>query len=108
MATPVEMPKLGNTVEDCLLSKWMKAEGDSVSPGDIIAEIETDKATFEVPAPEAGILLKMFFSEGALVPVFANICVIGERGESVAEYAPKTEVEAVQRPETALEATAVR
>jgi pyruvate dehydrogenase E2 component (dihydrolipoamide acetyltransferase) len=89
MATPVEMPKLGNTVEDCLLSKWMKRKGDAVAAGDVIAEIETDKATFEVAAPAGGVLLETFFEEGSLVPVFANICAIGERGESVAEFAPK-------------------
>jgi pyruvate dehydrogenase E2 component (dihydrolipoamide acetyltransferase) len=88
MAKPVEMPKLGNTVEDCLLAKWIKAKGDTVSAGDVIAEIETDKATFEVQAPAAGVLLERFVEEGALVPVFANICVIGEPGESVAEFAP--------------------
>jgi pyruvate dehydrogenase E2 component (dihydrolipoamide acetyltransferase) len=91
MATPVEMPKLGNTVEDCLLSKWMRAKGDAVSAGDVIAEIETDKATFEVPAPVGGVLLEAFFPEGALVPVFANICAIGEPGENVSEFAPKAE-----------------
>lgn len=90
MATPVEMPKLGNTVEDCLLAKWIKHKGAPVAAGDIIAEIETDKATFEVPAPSEGVLLETFFEEGALVPVFANICVIGAPGESVTEFAPKT------------------
>src|ERR1017187_10259442 len=92
MGTPVEMPKLGNTVEDCLLSKWMKRKGDAVAAGDVIAEIETDKATFEVAAPAGGVLLETFFEEGSLVPVFANICAIGERGESVAEFAPKAAV----------------
>ena len=54
MATPVEAPKLGNTVEECLIAKWIKAKGDPVSSGETIAEIETDKATFELPAPEIG------------------------------------------------------
>ncbi len=88
MATPVEMPKLGNTVEDCLLSKWIKAKGESVAAGEIVAEIETDKATFEVPAPVAGVLLATFFEEGSLVPVFTNICVIGALGEDVSAFAP--------------------
>jgi pyruvate dehydrogenase E2 component (dihydrolipoamide acetyltransferase) len=88
MATPVEMPKLGNSVEECLLSKWLKRAGEPVSAGDILAEIETDKATFEVPAPAAGVLLKTFFDEGALVPVFTNICVIGAPGEDPAPFAP--------------------
>jgi len=84
------MPKLGNTVEECLLAKWTRRKGDRVSEGDIIAEIETDKATFEVPAPASGAMLETFFEEGALVPVFANICVIGEPGESTGEFAPKS------------------
>ncbi len=89
MAIAVEMPKLGNTVEECLLAKWTKAKGERVSEGEIIAEIETDKATFEVPAPAGGVVLETFFAEGALVPVFTNICVIGAPGESTAEFAPK-------------------
>jgi pyruvate dehydrogenase E2 component (dihydrolipoamide acetyltransferase) len=89
MATPVEMPKPGNTVEECLLAKWNKRKGDPVSAGEVVAEIETDKATFEVPAPVDGTVLETFFAEGALVPVFTNIFVVGAPGESVAEFAPK-------------------
>ena len=83
MATPVEMPKLGNTVEECLLAKWKKNVGDLVSKGEIIADIETDKATFELAAPVDGTLLGTFFDEGVLIPVFATICVIGSPGENV-------------------------
>ena len=86
MATPVEMPKLGNTVEECLVSRWVKRKGEAVSAGDLVAEIETDKATFEVTAPVDGTLLETFFEEGALVPVFTNLFVIGEAGESVESF----------------------
>jgi len=89
MATPVEMPKLGITVEECLLTRWYKHRGESVASGEVIAEIETDKATFELTAPAAGILLETFFEEGALVPVFTNVCVVGEPGESVEEFRPR-------------------
>jgi pyruvate dehydrogenase E2 component (dihydrolipoamide acetyltransferase) len=89
MATPVEAPKLGNTVEECLIAKWIKAKGDPVSSGETIAEIETDKATFELPAPVGGTLLETFFPEGALVPVFTVICAIGEPGEDVEALRPK-------------------
>ena len=89
MATPVEMPKPGNTVEECLLAKWNKRKGESVSAGEVVAEIETDKATFEVPSPVDGTVLDTFFAEGALVPVFTNIFVVGQAGESAAEFAPK-------------------
>jgi len=88
MATPVEMPKLGNTVEECLVSRWVKRKGEAVSAGDLVAEIETDKATFEVTAPVDGVLLDTFFEEGALVPVFTNLFVIGEPGESVESFRP--------------------
>ena len=54
---PVEMPKLGNTVEECLLARWAKRPGETVAEGEVIAEIETDKATFEVTAPITGTLL---------------------------------------------------
>src|SRR4051794_28687197 len=83
VATPVEAPKLGNTVEECLISRWLKHKGEKVAAGDVVAEIETDKATFEVTSPVEGVLLESFFDEGALVPVFTNIFVIGDPGEPV-------------------------
>lgn len=89
MATPIEVPKLGNTVEECILTKWQKKKGDPVSAGDAIADIETDKATFEITAPVDGTILELFFGEGALVPVFTNLCVIGSAGESVEPFRPQ-------------------
>jgi pyruvate dehydrogenase E2 component (dihydrolipoamide acetyltransferase) len=88
MATPVELPKSGNTVEECVISRWVKKEGDVVSAGDVVAEVETDKATFEITAPVAGTVLAIFFSEGALVPVFTTVCVIGAAGEDVEPFRP--------------------
>ena len=88
MATPVEAPKLGNTVEECLVSRWVKHKGDQVAAGDVVAEIETDKATFEVTAPVDGVVLETFFDEGALVPVFTNLFVIGDPGESAEGFRP--------------------
>jgi pyruvate dehydrogenase E2 component (dihydrolipoamide acetyltransferase) len=88
MATAVEVPKLGNTVEECLISRWMKRQGEPVAAGDVVAEIETDKATFEVTAPVSGTLLAAFFDEGALVPVFTNLFVIGEPGEGIERFRP--------------------
>ena len=89
MAIPVEVPKLGNTVEECLIAKWRKHKGDSVSAGEVVAEIETDKATFEVAAPADGTVLETFFDEGALVPVFTNLFVIGDAGESADAFRPQ-------------------
>src|ERR1035438_3015564 len=89
MAIPVEVPKLGNTVEECLIGKWLKHKGDQVSTGEVVVEIETDKANFEVTAPVDGIVLDTFFDEGALVPVFANIFVIGSPGENAEPFRPQ-------------------
>ena len=89
MATPVELPKLGNTVEECIVSRWAKHPGDAVAAGDLVAEIETDKATFELEAPVEGTVLATFFEEGALVPVFTNLFVIGKPGEDVEAFRPK-------------------
>ncbi|MPZ19123.1 MAG: 2-oxo acid dehydrogenase subunit E2 [Luteitalea sp.] len=90
MATPVELPKLGNTVDECLVSKWIRQKGDVVATGDIVVEIETDKANFEVTAPVDGTVLETFFEEGSLVPVFTNLFVIGEDGESAVEFRPQS------------------
>src|SRR5258705_7292200 len=102
MATPVEAPKLGNTVEEVLVARWAKRRGDPVSAGDLVAEIETDKATFELTAPVNGTLLETFFEEGALVPVFTNLFVIGDPGESVDAFRPGSEPVAAQ-PEKPIE-----
>src|ERR1051325_10516441 len=82
MAVPVEAPKLGNAVEECLVTRWAKHKGDTVAAGDLVCEIETDKATFEVTAPVDGTILEGLFAEGAYVPVFTPIFTIGEAGET--------------------------
>ena len=88
MATAVIMPRLGNSVENCLIATWKLQKGDSVAEGDIICEVETDKATMEVEAPASGTVLALFFDEGAEVPVLTNIAVIGEPGEDVTSFQP--------------------
>ena len=72
MATAVEVPQFGNTVEECIITRWITQEGSEVSAGEVIAEIETDKTTFEITAPVNGTVLAMFFEEGAGVPVFTQ------------------------------------
>jgi len=89
MATPVIIPKLGNTVESCIIGPWKKKEGEKVKKGDILLEIETDKTTFEVDAPGNGILLGVFFKEGDIVPVLTSIAVIGDKGEEFESYRTK-------------------
>jgi len=74
MATPIEMPRLGNTVEECLLVKWRKQKGDRVAEGEVIADIETDKATFEIAAPAAGIS-----ESGSRSTASWSCCLVGLR-----------------------------
>jgi len=86
MPTPILMPALSPTMEEGTLAKWNVQEGDTVSSGDIIAEIETDKATMEVEAVDEGILGKIIISEGTeSVKVNAPIAVLLEDGESAAD-----------------------
>src|SRR5450759_215280 len=79
--TAVEVPKVGNTVEECIVGEWRKHKGDLVTEGEVIGEIETDKTTFEITAPVSGTILEVYFPQGSLVPVFTKLCVIGDPGE---------------------------
>ena len=88
MATAILMPKQGNTVEECLLAKWLKKPGQTVAAGEGLLDIETDKATFTVEAPEAGTLLEVFAAEGELVPVQNVIAIIGKPGEDISALRP--------------------
>jgi len=88
MATAIIMPRQGNTVESCIVSKWHKQKGDAVAVGDILFTYETDKATFDEEASVAGTLLEIFFEEDDDVPVLTNMCVIGNEGEDISEFAP--------------------
>ncbi|MFQ5943275.1 MAG: dihydrolipoamide acetyltransferase family protein [Anaerolineales bacterium] len=81
MATVVIMPKLGFDMAEGLLVKWVKAEGEGVERGEVLAEIETDKATVEVEAEVSGVILKHLVTENSSVPIGAPITVIGEEGE---------------------------
>ncbi|MEE9380337.1 MAG: pyruvate dehydrogenase complex E1 component subunit beta [Hyphomonadaceae bacterium] len=84
MATDILMPALSPTMEEGTLAKWLKAEGDTVSSGDIIAEIETDKATMEVEAVDEGVLAKILIPEGTEgVAVNSVIAVLADEGEEV-------------------------
>lgn len=88
MATAVVMPRQGNTVESCLIAAWKKEKGDTVTAGDILCEIETDKAMMEVEAPASGMVLDLFFQAGEEVPVLTTIAVIGWPGEDVTPFRP--------------------
>jgi pyruvate dehydrogenase E2 component (dihydrolipoamide acetyltransferase) len=88
MATAVIMPKQGQSVETCIITKWFKEKGDFVSVGEILFSYETDKASFDLESPAEGILLDIFSGDGAEVPVLANVAVIGKAGESTEPYNP--------------------
>lgn len=92
MAIPVLMPKQGQSVESCLIIKWNKKEGDKVKTEESICEVETDKAVFEVEAPETGTVLKIFYKEGDDVPVLSTIAIIGQPGEKIDHLIPKKTV----------------
>lgn len=92
MAIPVLMPKQGQSVESCLIIKWNKKEGDKVKTEEPICEVETDKAVFEVEAPETGTILKIFYKEGDDVPVLNTIAIIGQPGEKIDHLIPKKTV----------------
>lgn len=79
MATPVIMPKQGQSVESCIITRWFKNTGDRVIKNDILLSYETDKAAFDLESPADGILLEIFFGEGDEVPVLQNIAVIGKK-----------------------------
>lgn len=85
MAAIVVMPKQGNTVESCLLTKWFKREGDAITAGEPLFAYETDKSAFEEAAQAGGTLLKILRPEGDDVPVMEAICVIGGEGEDISE-----------------------
>ncbi len=83
MAIAVEMPKMSDTMEEGVLVAWTVEEGDAVSAGDVIAEVETDKATMDLEAFDDGVLLKKVIAEGEAVPIGGLIAVLGKKGEDI-------------------------
>ncbi|MSU69121.1 MAG: pyruvate dehydrogenase complex dihydrolipoamide acetyltransferase [Opitutaceae bacterium] len=98
MAQFIDMPKLSDTMTVGTLVKWLKKEGDVINAGDMLAEVETDKATMELESFFAGTLLKIFSAAGAQVAIGDPLCAIGKPGEVVAAPAPKTAAPAVVTP----------
>src|SRR5213082_1380846 len=95
----VQMPKLSDTMTEGTLVSWKKKKGDKVSAGEVIAEIETDKATMEWESPEDGTLTEIYVEEGGKVNVGDKIAIIGEPGEAAsAKPAAKEEEEKPKEP----------
>ncbi len=104
MATYVTMPKLGLTMTEGLISSWNVSEGDTVTKGDIILVVATDKLTYDVEAPDDGTLLQVLVEEGQSVPVGENLAVIGQAGEKIETASPadtKPEEEVPEKEEVA-------
>lgn len=105
MATAVIMPRQGQSVETCIITKWFKSKGEEVSAGDILLSYETDKAAFDLESPSDGILLDIFYNEGDEVPVLVNVAVIGTKGENITAFGTVVTkaVEAVEAVEAAIQ-----
>src|SRR6188474_2225473 len=120
MAQIIGLPKLSPTMEEGVLVRWTKKEGDKVSPGDLVAEVETDKANMDFNIEDDGVLLKLLVKEGDTVKLGAPVAIIGKAGEDVsalveqataqgakqggdgaaAKPAPKPEAKPDQRPDS--------
>jgi pyruvate dehydrogenase E2 component (dihydrolipoamide acetyltransferase) len=87
MAEQIILPRQGQSVETCLILNWKKQEGDEVAEGEVLVEVETDKAAFEVESTVSGTLLKILHQEGEDVPVLSPLAIVGQPGEDVAGLA---------------------
>src|SRR5213082_2683739 len=111
MTSEVLMPALSPTMTEGKIARWIKSEGDTVRAGDVLAEIETDKATMEVEAVDEGVLAKIVIPEGTdHVAVNTPIALIAENGEDVGEiekpaYPPPPQAKAPEPPEQREEPT---
>ncbi|CAN5538793.1 pyruvate dehydrogenase complex dihydrolipoamide acetyltransferase [soil metagenome] len=104
MPIAVEMPKMSDTMEEGVLVAWLAEEGDSVSAGDVIAQVETDKATMDLEVYDDGVLLKRVVEEGSAIPIGGLIAVLGQEGEDpssiISEYGGNGKAAAAKSSET--------
>ncbi|MDD3925898.1 MAG: dihydrolipoamide acetyltransferase family protein [bacterium] len=106
MAHIMTMPLLAETMDEGTIARWMVKEGDTVKKGDPVVEVETDKANMEVVAVASGVILKIVTPDGATVPVYEPIAVIGEAGEKLPELETGNKAQETAELEKALEAQA--
>ncbi len=102
MAKPIKMPKLSDQMTEGKIAEWLKKEGDEVKAGDVVAQVETEKATLDVEAFESGVLIGLVVRAGETAPVGRPIAWLGARGEKV----PEAEAGAGDAPDAAKEAKA--
>ncbi len=88
MAETISMPKLGFDMAEGLLVRWVRQVGENINKGDVLAEIETDKATVEVESSASGVVLQLIVDQGTMVPVNAPIAIVGKAGEVVSDQSP--------------------
>jgi pyruvate dehydrogenase E2 component (dihydrolipoamide acetyltransferase) len=120
MAQIIGLPKLSPTMEEGVLVRWTKKEGDKVSPGDLVAEVETDKANMDFNIEDDGVLLKLLVKEGETVKLGAPVAIIGKAGEDVSALVeqaksqgsgaapPKQAAPAAKGPDTSTSAPATQ
>ncbi|MBL4632404.1 MAG: pyruvate dehydrogenase complex dihydrolipoamide acetyltransferase [Kofleriaceae bacterium] len=93
MAQIIGLPKLSPTMEEGILIRWVLKEGDSVEPGDLIAEVETDKANMDFSLEDEGVLLKFLVAEGTTVRLGAPVLILGEEGEDITAIVKEAEAQ---------------
>src|SRR5215471_14140273 len=99
MAQILNMPRLSDTMSEGRLIKWHKKEGDKVAPGDVLAEVETDKANMDFESFDEGVLLKILVGDGQTAPVGGPVAIIGNAGEDISGLMkPAAPVEAKPAP----------
>jgi pyruvate dehydrogenase E2 component (dihydrolipoamide acetyltransferase) len=118
MAEVIRMPKMSDTMEEGVIAAWLKKEGDEVSSGDVLAEVETDKATMELESYQDGVLLYIGVKEKESAPVDGILAVIGEKGEefkhllngdsNTKEEAPKEEMKATTAPAKSVDTSNIK
>ncbi|MCP4449192.1 MAG: 2-oxo acid dehydrogenase subunit E2 [Myxococcales bacterium] len=98
MAQIIGLPKLSPTMEEGVLVRWVKAEGDSIEPGDLIAEVETDKANMDFALEDEGVLLKFLVEAGSTIKLGAPVLILGEAGEDISELIAEAKSQLVSTP----------
>src|SRR5512135_2463133 len=83
MAETITMPKLGFDMQEGILVRWVRNEGENITKGEVLAEIETDKATVEVESSASGVVRRLLVDQGAVVPIGAAIAIVGSKDEKI-------------------------
>ncbi len=107
MAETITMPKLGFDMAEGTLVRWVRNEGENITKGDVLAEIETDKATVEVESSASGVVRKLLVDQGAIVPIGAAIAIIGSADEKIDEPKIDTKSQAASKAGVAPRSAAI-